>query len=372
MGHKGVLSSKFNMSLGFIPVIISILLYEFITQDISIYIGAGIGILYSAYTLWGRGNQLPHFLLYGTTGMLLLLAISTLFYGNCCPALMFPLTLEISAIIPAFIFYLNRKFSLNRQIAQAHRCCKQRISQGAISAIVSTRVVLIIASIHFLIIGIIALIANPLSDATQNILFRICPPSVFILSILFNQFGIHFFNRLMAHNAFVPIVNMNGDVIGRSLAADAINHKNTYINPVIRIAISYNNLLFLQPRASQCILDKGKTDLPLETYLLYGETLEQGINRLLQEAFGKTKVGNLQFNIMYHFENEKTNRLIYLFILEICDENILHEGDFRGGKLWTLQQIEHNLNKDFFRNCLENEYEHLKEVICTREKYREF
>ena len=36
MGNKGVLSSAFNMSLGFIPVIVSILLCEFITQDISI------------------------------------------------------------------------------------------------------------------------------------------------------------------------------------------------------------------------------------------------------------------------------------------------------------------------------------------------
>ena len=52
MPKRGVLSSKFNMSLGFIPVIVSIILCEFITQDISIYIGAGVGALYSLYTLW--------------------------------------------------------------------------------------------------------------------------------------------------------------------------------------------------------------------------------------------------------------------------------------------------------------------------------
>ena len=44
MAHKGTLSSTFNMSLGFIPVIISILLCELITQDTAIYIGTGIGI----------------------------------------------------------------------------------------------------------------------------------------------------------------------------------------------------------------------------------------------------------------------------------------------------------------------------------------
>lgn len=45
MSHKGILSSAFNMSLGFVPVIISIFLCEIITQDIAIYIGTGIGII---------------------------------------------------------------------------------------------------------------------------------------------------------------------------------------------------------------------------------------------------------------------------------------------------------------------------------------
>lgn len=45
MGKQKVLSSKFNMSLGYIPVIISIILCEFIIQDIAIYIGTGVGLL---------------------------------------------------------------------------------------------------------------------------------------------------------------------------------------------------------------------------------------------------------------------------------------------------------------------------------------
>ena len=45
MDYKGILSSAFNMSMGFIPVIISILLCEFITQDTAIYIGTVIGIV---------------------------------------------------------------------------------------------------------------------------------------------------------------------------------------------------------------------------------------------------------------------------------------------------------------------------------------
>ena len=117
MSKKGVLSSKFNMSLGFIPVIVSIVLCEFTTQDISIYIGAGVGVLYSLYTMWGKGAKIPNFLLYCTTGMLLLLTFTTLLFGDCSSHEMLPLTLEISALIPIVVIFLNRKRFLAHQIS---------------------------------------------------------------------------------------------------------------------------------------------------------------------------------------------------------------------------------------------------------------
>lgn len=149
MGHQKVLSSKFNMSLGFIPVIISILLCEVITQDISIYIGAGVGVLLYLYSWRRRGARIPQIILCCTTGMLLLLSITTLFTTSYCPRFMFPFTLEISAVIPPLIIFLNRKRFLNYHAAQAGQCCKQLFAQSAEAAIVSARVVLIISFLHF-------------------------------------------------------------------------------------------------------------------------------------------------------------------------------------------------------------------------------
>ena len=59
MGKQRVLSSKFNMSLGYIPVIISIILCEFIIQDIAIYIGTGVGLLSSIYMWRRKGSHIP-------------------------------------------------------------------------------------------------------------------------------------------------------------------------------------------------------------------------------------------------------------------------------------------------------------------------
>ena len=76
MDHKGILSSAFNMSLGFIPVIISILLCELITQDTAIYIGTGIGIVGIYLLLHRKGALIPNFILYIATGMLALLSLA--------------------------------------------------------------------------------------------------------------------------------------------------------------------------------------------------------------------------------------------------------------------------------------------------------
>lgn len=68
---------------------------------------------------------------------------------------------------------------------------------------------------------------------------------------------------------------------------------------------------------------KRQTDILMENYLLYGETLEQGAERILQEILPSAPPQNLHFCFMYHFENEITNRLVYNFILDLNNDSIL-------------------------------------------------
>ena len=100
MAHKGTLSSAFNMSLGFIPVIISILLCELITQDTAIYIGTGIGIIGIYLSYRRKGLLIPNFILYIATGVLALLSVAALIPGDYVPPGALPLTLEVSILIP--------------------------------------------------------------------------------------------------------------------------------------------------------------------------------------------------------------------------------------------------------------------------------
>ncbi len=99
----------------------------------------------------------------------------------------------------------------------------------------------------------------------------------------------------------------------------------------------------------------------MECYLLIrGKTLTAGANRLLSNAFPKAS------DLKRHLPSPiilKTNRPIVwsiCCIVDMEDGSILCDPRFKGGKLWTFQQIEHNLGTHFFSECFELEYEHLQ------------
>lgn len=372
MSHKGILSSAFNMSLGYIPVIISIVLCEFITQDTAIYIGTGIGLLYSYYSMHRKGVRIPNFILYISTAILVLLTIAALIPGDYVPPGALPLTVEVSILIPMLILYLHKKRFINYFLKKKEVCSKRLFAQGAESAIVSAHIVLILGILHFIAISLAMFFVHPLEDPAKWIIFNFLPPTIFVLAIIFNQISIHYFNKLMAHTEYVPIGNTQGDVIGKSLALEALNNKNSYINPVIRIAVASHGKLFLCERPQTATLDRGKMDIPMECYLGFGESLAEGCRRIMHNTFPGINGLKPTFSIMYHFENAVTNRLVYLFVLDVEDDSILCNPQFKGGKLWQFQQIEHNLGHNFFSECFEDEYEHLKDIIGIREKYREF
>lgn len=372
MSHKGILSSAFNMSLGYIPVIISIVLCEFITQDIAIYIGTGIGLLYSYCSMHRKGVRIPNFILYISTATLALLTIATLIPGDYVPPGALPMTVEVSILIPMLILYLHKKRFINYFLKKKEICSKRLFAQGAESAIVSAHIVLILGVLHFIAISLGIFFVHPLENPTKWIIFNCLPPAIFVLAIIFNQISIHYFNKLMAHTEYVPIVNIQGDVIGKITALEALNNKSSYINPVIRIAVASHGRLFLCERPQAATLDRGKMDIPMECYLSFGESLAEGCRRVLHNVFPSINGLKPTFSIMYHFENAVTNRLVYLFVLDVEDDSILCNPQFKGGKLWQFRQIKQNLECNFFSKCFEEEYEHLKDIIGIREKYREF
>ncbi len=371
MRRKLTLSYVFNMSLGFTPAIIAILLCGVLPNHIAIYIGTGFGIVYTFLTMLQRANRAPNLILFISTAILGVLSIITLIPSHLIPDVpvhALPIVIESSILILMLIIYLQRN-----KLSEYFRNKKERLlCQSVESTIVSARVALALGTIHLVVILLALLFGkHPMKENTFQAIFLIMPWVIFIACIVFNQIGIAYFNNAVRRTVILPVVNKRGDVIGRSVAAEALKNKNKHINPVVRVAIVTNGMLFLCKRAQTRILDKGKMDVPLERYLRFGETLEECANDLVHSTFPDAKeVLKPVFSVSYHFENEITNRLTYLFILDVKDDIILCDPRFDGGKLWTLNQIDQNLGREYFGSCLEEEFEHLKVIIDIRERYK--
>ncbi|MCK9159221.1 MAG: hypothetical protein WCR45_06095 [Bacteroidaceae bacterium] len=376
MNRKKTLSSSFNMSWGFIPIIITMVMCQYVTSILALCLGLCIGLGGIYYKKYNKEKvHIPNFILYISTFMIIPFIILTFYPQRLITSQTLPFALELSILFSFTILYPGKRL-LECHIIKRTRGCNKRIyKQGTESTAVSIRLFLILGWLHLCTLIIMNLEKNQISQKNLWIMIDLLPILVFTLVIILNQFAIKYFNRLMSNIEYLPIVNIHGDVIGKSPLFETIMHKNSYITPIIRIAIYINGMLFLCKRPFTALLDKGTTDIPLECYLQYGETLDEGVKRIINNTFSADKFDIKKivpkFNIMYHFESPTANCLIYLYLIELKDESLLCSSQLKSGKLWCFKQIEENLGKNFFCNCFEEEYEYLKNTICIRDKYKE-
>ena len=365
--HQEILPPSFNMSWGFMPIVLTIILSFFISHNIALYIGTAISFAYIALIFYY--SKPPNFILYISTASLLLLTAAAV--ANFILPKALPMALELTAVIPLTIIYLNKEHLIQYYSRKQKPSNLNSFRQGAQSSIVAARGVLLFGIIHFILISLGFLLSKgPITANASFVFYQCLPPIVFLLSILFNHLGLRYFNQLSDYTEYLPKVDTKGNVIGKSLVAESLYKKQSYINPVIRIAVSVNGKIFLCQRSTSSYIDRGKIDNPMEYYLRYKETLAEGIQHIIKQTFPQSKKLNPTFSIFYHFENRQTNRLVYLFLLELKDESDLRTIRCRNGKLWSYQQIEQNLYKHFLGENFEEEYEHLKTVIDIREKYK--
>jgi hypothetical protein len=351
MKHKSALSSAYNMALGFLPIVITGLLCLFATWETAVFTGISFGIL---YLFWWQGWSrltFSNLMLCISTSVLVVYASAMLFV-DFVPKEFFLLALEICIIISVLVFCLFR----NRLHVSFH---------------IATQVLLIFGSIHLAAIAIVFLVVRLPSDAMIYWLFQVSPSLVFGLSILFNQVGIGYFNRITAKEEYIPVVDKKGRFIGKTPKEDLLVN-TAHIYPFVRIIIFMKGMLFLTSCQDFTTKGKQKIDTPLQSYVLFDETLEEVISRMVGQVFPLMQELTPVFSIRYFFDKVLPNRFVYLYFLEIEDDTLLKNKQVTDGKLWLIQQIRDNMEKGVLGECLEYECEHLNQIICTREKYKGF
>lgn len=359
-----------NGTIGILPIAVCMLLSEFLPDPTAIYISIITSICFSAllYFLIGFGGS--PILSSASTLLLILLGISTFIPAISIPKGMLPFYAEIGVIIfVSILLYERRKIKkliLRVNSSRYDENVMHSINSGAIYS----RLIQLLCIPHFIITSLFIIFGSPLGPRTSLILLHILPPTILISAIIISQIGLSMLYSLARRVDNIPVLNEKGEVIDKKYSFEAYYYKNRYLNPVIRIAVISNGLMFLSRRPEKFNYNPGKIDLPMETYLQYEEKPEDGVKRILRKYFPENEELDPRFSIKYRFKNEETNRLIYLYILYVEDDSQLCNPRFQDGKLWTIQQIESNLNKGYFGDCFEDEYEQLKDAVMLSEEFK--
>jgi hypothetical protein len=158
------------MALGYLPVIITILLSQWMhcPEWGATLVGAVFGIVYAVTSF--RLGKLPNLQLYGNSIIMLLVGIIMIFVpDNRYVYTYYLVGLEILLLLQpiytlVYLSSIDANFHAVMQLPQSQARVRSRIMQSAIANVVTSRIVLLCAAAQLLVIAMFLIFAYPLND----------------------------------------------------------------------------------------------------------------------------------------------------------------------------------------------------------------
>lgn len=189
---------------------------------------------------------------------------------------------------------------------------------------------------------------------------------IIVVIIVLEAVRLRLLNNRLKYEEWLPVINESGAVQGRVAKSVSEKMKNKFLHPIVRIALIYDGMLYLKERGNSRLLDPGKLDYPFETYMQYKHNIDQAIKNATKEEIETDSIP-VRFILKYVFENERTKRLVFLYVSVIKSEEEFNSLSLKGGKLWTTNQIEDNIGSDIFSETFELEFDYLKNTVLMSE-----
>ncbi|MDL2222953.1 hypothetical protein LJB98_02530 [Bacteroidales bacterium OttesenSCG-928-M11] len=274
--------------------------------------------------------------------------------------------LEVLFVVGFSIFFQIKGF-FREKIARKIKGSKNIKVLHFDSDVYVIRTALFVISTHLLIVLVYHLLPSELHtsfwDATIHYII------LFILlcfHFIFEFFRFHKLSNKISEESWLPIINEHGAVQGRVAWSVSKNLGDKYLHPIIRIALINQGKIYLTERPDFFISQRNKLDYPLESYLLYGESLDDGVKNLL----GSNNLihSEARYIFRYNYKNIETNRMIYLYSYTVNDDEELESLREKTGRFWTSKQIEENLNTGLFSEYFEKEYELLNNTVLLADR----
>lgn len=210
------------------------------------------------------------------------------------------------------------------------------------------------------------LFKNDYISILDIIIFCVLPVVILLAIGVYQIINVKQLSTKLKQEEWLPIVTEKGEVTGKIAKNVSLNMKNRFLHPIVRVALVSNSKVYLQERSVNDILSPGKLDYPFEKYMLFNHEINLAARNSIKNMLGGELHSSLKFILKYVFENDDTKRLIFLFVVEVDDEDMIKRRGKMEGKFWTVKQMEEGFADEIFSECFELEFEYLKNMVLLQ------
>ncbi len=185
---------------------------------------------------------------------------------------------------------------------------------------------------------------------------------LFAILWIFIALKVRFLRKPLLEEEYLPILNAVGNAVGYESKGHVYSQKRSKknIHPVIRILLILDNKLLLKKLDCCDLFYPGKWDISISGYLLYGETFESCISRLLKNNYN-IEENNTRYLLKYTYENSYERQQVFLNYVYI-NEKIIQSTDLLNIKPWSVSQLLDELDSNIFTDKLKKEVGLLKDL----------
>ncbi len=159
----------------------------------------------------------------------------------------------------------------------------------------------------------------------------------------------------MQKTEWFPIVNENGEKIGRATRKEC--HSGSFLlHPVVHLHVfNSHKQLFLQQRAATKDIQPNKWDTAVGGHVDDGEDIQTALYR---EAYEELKIENLSaaFLFEYPFRSKVEYELVHSFWTQYNLPLHPNHEEIQDARFWEIDEIKNSLGQELFTPNFEDEF----------------
>lgn len=352
-----------NPILGLFPFLVYLTVYYFTGNTVSGLLACfGLSILFDvAIRFYTKSSACGLMFEVTLVATVLTILVKTLLENNVYSEDVYPVFFEIFLVFILLTIRLFRPYLIGLLFPKKNPIEKVFLNEFFYVA----GIVQYFFTLHIFSLLIVKYIEG-VPSSLNSYLYTWVPIMVILFLMFFQGIKIRRFAEKLQNEKWLPIVNEKGQVSGRIAYSESKKLGNKFMHPVLRIALICDNKIYLQERDAKDDINPSSLDHPFESLILFNEDINLAARKKLASLLGDNANVRLNFSFKYVFKNDKTQRLVFLFIANILKESDLDVSAHLRGKFWSVKQIEDNFVQDnIFSECYMMEHEYLKNTLET-------